>query len=227
MHGLGVGHQFVEHLRAVGELLVVLAVFVEHADGRSVTPLGIGVLLALPVEVAETEQQHALLYTPAGRLDIALLVGRDSIDRILLTEVDIADGVVHLVEVVLVLVAGGHPLEPTYHLMRLSARHHLGHGNASIELQIVRRILPDDTAIGTEGLGIVAESGLQLSHEIPFAGTLLASHLVLDDLAQVGYGLGIVTCVYVIVGKGEIPLFLGLPGDGVTTHVADDILGIV
>ena len=227
VYGLGEGHQFVEHLRPVGELLVVLAVFVEHADGRPVAPLGIGVLLAVPVEIAETEQQHTLLYAAAGRLGIALLVGGDGVERVFLIEVDIADGVVYLVEVVLVLVTGGHPLEPPYHLVRLSARHHLGHGDTGIELKVVGRVLTDDVAVGTQRFGLVAEGCLQLSHEIPLAGPLLAAHLVLDDLAQIGHGLGIVAGVYIVVGEGEVPLFLGLPSDGVAAHVADDILGIV
>ena len=61
MHGIGVRHQFVEHLRAARELFVVVALLVEQADGLAIAALGIVELLLLPVEVAELQQQHTLL----------------------------------------------------------------------------------------------------------------------------------------------------------------------
>ena len=50
--GVGVGHQLVEHLRALRQFLVVGAVLVQQADGFAVAALGVVVFLAFPVDVA-------------------------------------------------------------------------------------------------------------------------------------------------------------------------------
>ena len=59
----------------------------------------------------------------------------------------------------------------------------------------------------------MAECGFELPHQVPLASFLLAAHLVLDYLAQVGNGLGILPGVYVIVGVGIVPLLACPPVD--------------
>ena len=73
-------HQFVEHFRAVRQLLIVGTVLVQQSYGLAVAPLGVGKLVALPVDVAQGQQQHTLLDAVACGLFVALLVGLDGVD---------------------------------------------------------------------------------------------------------------------------------------------------
>ena len=50
-NGAGVGHEFVEHLRAQGEFCVVRTLLVEQSDGLAIAALGIGKALFLPVDI--------------------------------------------------------------------------------------------------------------------------------------------------------------------------------
>ncbi len=227
MDGIGVGHQFVEHLRPGRQLLIVGPFLVEQSDGLAVAALGIRIFLHRPVEVAQLEQQYAFFNARPCCLLVAFLVGRDGLHGVALGQVDVSDGIVHLVEIVLVVVVGGHALQPTDHLLRLTFREHFGHGDACIEVQLVGRSQSADVVVGLVSLAVVAESLIELSEQEPLAGFLLAAHLVFDHLAQVGDGLLVVACVDIVVGVGVVPLLAGTPVDAVALHVAYHVLGIV
>ena len=227
VYGVGERHQLVEHLGAFGQLLVVGTLLVEQSDGLAVATLGVIVFLKIPIQVAQLEQQHTFLYPRAGCLLVAFLVGRNGSGGVALCQVDVADGIIHLVEIVLVVVVGGHAFQPADHLLRLSLRQHLGHGNAGVEVELVGRGKPSDVAVGLVSLALVAHGFLQLAHEEPLARLLLAAYLVLDALAQIGNGLGVVARMDVIVGIGEVPFLACAPVDAVALHVAHHILGIV
>ena len=48
-----------------------------------------------------------------------------------------------------------------------------------------------------------------------------------DNIAEVGDSLGIVSDMNIIVGEGIVPLFPGLPGDGVALRIADNVLSVI
>ena len=144
-----------------------------------------------------------------------------------LGQIDIADSVIHLVEVVLILVAGCHALQTTDHLLGLTGCHHLGHSNAGVEFYLVGRILGHHLLIGFVGFLFMTKFRLQLAEQVVLAGFLAFAHLVLDDLAQIRNSLRVVARVDVVVGHGVIPLLLCAPVDAVAAHVANDVLGIV
>ena len=227
MHGFGVGCQLVKHLGAFGELLVVLALLVEKSDCLSVTATRVAELLLFPVQVAQPQQQHAFLYAAAGGFFVAFLVCGDGVRRVALVQINVADGVVNLVEVILVVVICRHAFQSANHLFGIVCRHHLGHGDAGVELQLVGRVLADDAFERFVSQLAVSERSLQLSHEKPLAGFLLAAHLVLDDFAQVGDGFLVFAGVYVIVGVGVVPLLHCPPVERVALHIAYHVLGIV
>ena len=81
---LGMLHQLVEDGRAFVELRIVLAVLVDEADSLAVAALGVGVLGAFPVDVAQVKQEDALLHTVAGALFGPFLVVGDGLEGILL-----------------------------------------------------------------------------------------------------------------------------------------------
>ena len=132
-----------------------------------------------------------------------------------------------MVEIVLVVVVGGHAFQPADHLLRLSLRQHLGHGDTGVEVKLVGRGKTRDVAVGLVSFALVAHGFLQLAHEEPLARFLFAAHLVLDALAQIGNGLGVFARMDVIVGIGEVPFLACSPVDAVALHVAYHILGVV
>ena len=132
-----------------------------------------------------------------------------------LSEIDVTNGVIYLVQVVLVLIRCCHALQAADHLLCLARCHHFRHCDAGIELHLVRRVLCNHLLIGFIGLLLVSELRLQLSEQEVFAGLLALTHLVLDDLAQIGNGLCIVAGVDVVVGERVVPFLLGAPVDGV------------
>ncbi len=154
--GVGMRHQLVEHLGAFGELLIVVAVLVEHTYGRAVAAACVAELLHRPVQVAELEQQHTALNAASGGFLVALLIRRYGVGGVAVGQVDVAHGIVDLVQIVLVVVVGSHALEAAYHLAVLSVGQYLGHGDARVELQFVGRVLPYHVAEGVVGLLVVA-----------------------------------------------------------------------
>ena len=50
---------------------------------------------------------------------------------------------------------------------------------------------------------------------------------MVDNLFQMWYRLGIVLCVDIVVGQGIVPFLASHTGNGVTTGIADDLLGVV
>ena len=173
------------------------------------------------------EQKHTFLDTISSRFGISFFVGGDCLGGVFLMEVDVAHGVIYLIQVFLVFVGGCHALEVTDSLFGVALCHHFGHGNASIELQFVRRIETYDMFESFVCLLSHAYGCLKLPHEIPFASFLLTTHLMLDDFAQIWDGLRKVALVYIVICVSIIPFFLGTPMDAVSLHVSDDIFSII
>ena len=227
MDGLRMGHELVEHLRTVRQFLVILAVAVQQSDGLAVAAVGIAEPLHLPVQVAERQQQHTLLHTISHRLLISFLVGADGLQRVALVQVDIAEGVIHLVEVFLVVIRFRHPFQTTDHLAAFVGRHHLRLGDAGVELRLVGRMTAHHLLIGLIGRLAVAQQVLNLSHQEPLPGLLRLATLVLDGLAQIGHSLLVVARADIVVGVGVIPVVHGAEVHRVAAHIAYHVLGIV
>ena len=85
----------------------------------------------------------------------------------------------------------------------------------------------DYLAEGALCLAAVAQFLLYLSHQEPFAGSLLPALFVFDDFSQIGHGFLVVLGAYVVVGIGVVPVLHGSEVDGVAAHVSDHVLGIV
>ncbi len=229
LHAAGMGHQFVEHFRTVGQLLVVLAVLVEQSDGFAVAALGVGKFLALPVQVTQCQQQHTLFDTATSRLLVALFVSLDGLYGIAFSQPDVADGIVYLVLVIFVVVRCRHAFQLAHHLLGILAAtgHYFGLGNAGIELQLVGRTEPDHPFEGIESLILMTQQCLDLSQQEPLPGFLLATLLVFDDLAQVGDGLLVLLRVDIVIGIGVVPVGYGTVVHCVTLLLRHQVFGFI
>ena len=141
MHGISIWYELVEHFRAVGQLFVVLAFLVKQSDSLTVASLCVGIAFHVPVDVAQSEQEHTFLYARACGFCYAALIGSYGLRCVASCHVYVAYGIIHLVEKVLVLVRRSHALQSAYHLFGLRVGHNLGHGNACVELNLVGRVL--------------------------------------------------------------------------------------
>ena len=169
------------------------------------------------------QEEHTFLYAASGGLGNAFLVGSDGLQGVFLSQVDITDGIVYLIEIFLVVVGCRHALQLAYHLPAVVCRHHLGHRDAGVELQFVRRIEAHHVLESLVGFLLVADGSLQLSHQVPFACLLLAAHLVADYLFETRNRLCRFALADMVVGKGVIPFLLSTPVDGIAPDVADYI----
>ena len=221
------GHQFVEHLRAFRQLFVVLAVLIQQSDGLTIAPLGIGKFFAFPIQVTQRQQQHTLFYTVTRGLLVALLVGFDGLRGVALTQPDVADSVIHLIQIVLVVVRCCHAFQFPNHLAGIALSHHLSLGDTGIKLHLVGRIQAHHMTESIVSLLTVSQQGMYLSIQEPLAGLLLAAFLVFDNLAQIRQSLLVAFTADVVVGIGVVPILHSPVVHRVTTLLGDDILGIV
>ena len=222
-----VRHQFIKHLGAFGQLLVVFAVLVQQSDGLAVTTACIAEKFFLPIQVSQVQKQHTFFYATAGGLGISPFIGTDSLHSVPLCEIDVAYGIIYLVKILLVLVGSSHALQLADYLLAVVCSHYLAHGDTCIELQLVRRIESHHVLESSVSLSFVALSGKYLPQEIPLTRFLLAAHLMLDYFAQIGHGKVVPSRMYIIVGIGIIPLLTGTPVYRVALHVAYHVFGII
>ena len=120
MYGRGVGYQFVQHFRAAGNLFVMVMVFLDETYGFSVAFLCFGIASAVPVYLAEAQQQHTFFYAVACTLLAAFFVGSYGVGGVFLGHVDVSHGVVHLVQILFVVVRAGHAAQAGNHFLLLS-----------------------------------------------------------------------------------------------------------
>ena len=203
--------KFVENLCTLRQQFIVFAVFVQQTKGFVVATASIAELFLCPIQVAKTQKQHTFLYSAACGFLVALLIGCNGVCCIFVGKVDIAHCIIYLVEILLVLVGSNHTFQTAYHLFGLSCCHYFGCCNTCIKLQLVGWIGANDVLKSVVSCVFVAESSLNLSHKIPFACFLLASHLLFNYSAQVGNGFFEFARVNIIVGKGVIPFANSTP----------------
>ena len=121
VYGVGIWHQLVEHLRAMRQFLVVLTFLVQQSDGLAIASLCVVIALHLPIDVAQLKQEHALLDARPCGFGGTALVCADGFSRVVLRQIYVADGIIHLIQIFLVLVRSRHPLQSAHHFLPLSA----------------------------------------------------------------------------------------------------------
>ena len=201
---------------------------VEQAHGLAVARLGQVVAPALPIELAQAEQEHALFGAPARTLRAPRLVGADGLRRVAKGEVNVAHGVVHLVEIILVAPVACHATQALHHAAGFVGRGEgFGLQDAGVERELVGRALLDALAERLGGLALLVEVQVHLAQEEVEAGFLLFAFFLFGCLLQQGESLGVALLAQQEVGLGEEHL----AADGVVERVApglvEGVLGVV
>ena len=219
--------QLVQYLRTLRQLLIVLAVLVQQSDGLSVTALCIGIFLFFPIHITQCQQQHTFLHSAARSLLTSCFVGFYGVQGVFLRQIRVADGIVNLIQIVLVVVRCCHPFQLLDFTLMVHGGQHLRLGNARVELQFVGRVQSDNVLKSLVGLVFMSQDGLQLSHQEPLTGFLLPSAFVFDGLAQILRGLLVASAVYVIVGIRVVPVLHSPEVHRVALLLGNDVLSVV
>ena len=149
---LGVGDEVVEHLRAAEEFGIALALLIEQADGFGIAGLGFVEALTLPIEVAETAEEHAFFGRRLCGAHAADLIGFEGVEGVASGQVDIADGIVDAVEIVLIVRVAEHAFQSRQHLLCALCRGDgFGLEHAGLEGEFVAGTLREAALDGTVG----------------------------------------------------------------------------
>ena len=107
-HVLSVNREFVEHITAFLEFLVVGIVLVHLCDALGVAGLRQVIFVLGEVHAAQGELADGLVDAVAGALLGGELVVLDGIDRVVARQVQVAYCIVNLIQIILVAVIVGH-----------------------------------------------------------------------------------------------------------------------
>ena len=228
-HGLGEGHQLVEHGGASGQFFVALAFLVEQSDGFGVAALRVGKFASVPVDAAQTEQEHALLHPIARALGASALVGGNGCCGVGHGQVDVSHSIVHLVKIVLVVLRARHALQLFEHplLSALLGGQHLGLENARVEGEVEGRTFLQTLLQCAVCLLGVLPLLLHLRQEVVEASLPAVALGVARGAFEVGHGLVKALLCEEEVGGGGIGEPAHAAAHAVAAQAAQRVLGIV
>ena len=226
-HVARVHRELVEHVAALLDFLVVGILLVDLRHGLAVAGLGQVILALGKVDTAQPELAYGLVDAVARAL-----LGRRHIvfygpGRVAAREIEVAYGIVYLVEILLVAVVAGHGLERLHLALDVLALEHGTLLDARIELGAVGRAhAAAGPLVGLVGQLILPRFLIELPQQ-EVEPHLLPAVLPVQRSAQVGNGLGIFLVLDVVVGKGQVgqrqqPLVVNL----VDVHVGKHVVGL-
>ena len=204
-HGRSMRIEFLKDFGPFIHVVVVFTFLVEQSQCSGITFLRLDKFLLLPVELAQMQPHDALLHTVARALLHTVLVSPYGMRGVFLGEVDITDGVVHLVEIFLVLWVARHGLELTDHTLAVGSRHDLRHFDPRVESQFVRRVLPRHLLECLVCLCVVARGMVELSKEEVHTGFLIGSLRFTYGVFEIGNCLGVLFLSDLAVSQNGVP----------------------
>ena len=208
-------------------LLVLLVFLIKSADTQLVRACSLDVVLLLPIELTQMQQQRRLVRPGLLALFQALLPSIDTMGGIARTEVDVAHRIIDLIEVVFILIAASHTFQTRYHLAELALVHHLGLHDASVESHFVRRIGTNDTRKRLVSQGIAPRFVIELCQQEVEAGLRQLAACRLYSVLQVWNGFLVLMRQYIIASLRIVEVLLSMPRNTVSLHLVQQIFGIV
>ena len=185
--GRGGGNQGIEHLGTSGDFFVVFEFLVNESDGFGEARLCLVEPAVVPIDVTEAQQQYSGLQCALRGFGASSLVGTYSGQRVALSHMDVADGIVHLVEIVLVVVAFRHPLQAFHHGLGVGGSGDgLGLQDAGMECHFVGWAVRNAFSQSLVGILLAVESHIGLGKEVIEACPACFPFFALDGAFQVG-----------------------------------------
>ena len=223
-HVARVHRQLIEHVAALLELLVVGVILAKLRNGLAVAWLCLVILVLSKVDASQGELADGFVNAVACAFLGCQLIVLDGVGGVATCEVEVANGIVNLVEVFLVAVVACHALEGFYLAVDIAALEHGTLLDAGIELSAVGRTAAAScTLVGLVGFLFLPYLVIELSQE-EVQANLLSTAAAVDGFLKERHGLSIHFTLDIIVGKGKVgkllqPLVLNLAGVYVGKHV--------
>ena len=223
-HVARVHRQLVEHVAAVLELLVVGVVLAKLWNSLAVAWLSLVILVLCKVDASQRELADGLVDAVAGALLGGELIVLDGVHGVASGEIQVANGVVNLVEVFLVAVVVSHALEGFHLAVDVLALEHGALLDARVELGAVGRAAATAGAlVGLVGFLLLPVLVIELSQQ-EVQSHLLSAAGAINGFLKIGQRLVVHLALDVVVGKGKIgelvePLVVDLLGVDVHEHV--------
>ena len=173
-------HQLVEH---GGELRYprIFLIFLRHA-GQGVAEAGLcaDIVASRKVDIAKAQGTDRLVQPVLRALLDTELVLFDGVRRVLTGHIEIAQGIIDLVEIILVLRAARHTLQHLHHLIEIAAGEYLRLPDPRGELQLVRRVGTGHPAKSLVSQRVLSLVSVDLPQKVTHPGPLTAFALGLD-----------------------------------------------
>ena len=115
MNGRGGRHERIQHFRAPIDFVVIFKLLVYQPDSFRIATLCLVESALVPIDFSQSQQQHRRFECPLSGFLSSRLVGTDGRHGISLKQMDIANGVIHLVQIILVDIALRHSAQPLHH----------------------------------------------------------------------------------------------------------------
>ena len=138
VHILRVHGEFVEYVASAFDSLVIGERFGQQGHCFGIIRLGFLVVAAKEVQFAETYLVHGFINTVRGRFFVGKLVVFNGLCGIAMSEVQVAYGVVYLVEIFLVAVVARHTAQGLYFGLYILAHEYFALLDTGVEFGAVR-----------------------------------------------------------------------------------------
>ena len=133
MHVLGICGEFVKDIAAPLQQLVVGISLGQLRDSLGIAGLGLDIFAALEIEISEGELSQRLVNAVAGGFLYRELIIGDSLGRIAARQVEIADGVINLIQEFGIAGVPRHGLERPHFPLDIGTLEHLAALDAGVE----------------------------------------------------------------------------------------------
>ena len=225
-HISGIHSEFVEHIAPLFQFAIVGIGFINQRNGLRIARLSQVVFMLIEIDSAQCQLANRLI----DAISRALFTGKDiildSARRVVDTHIEVADGIVHLVEVFLIAVVARHVLQRAHFRFNVSALKHCALLDACIEFGAIGR-----AAVTAGALKCLVSQLLFARRLIELSQQEIEPHLLcaagaLNCLRQIGDGLCMLIRFDIEIGECQIgKRAYASIGDLVDMHVREHIVG--
>ena len=228
MDGRSVRNELVEHLASAHGFGILMVSFFNHTDGCAITLLRFVKATLVPIEAAQAQQEHTLFNAVASSFLATGFVGCDGRNGVILQQVYISHGIIHLIEIFFVVFRACHPAQRAYgFLCRLRIGKHLGLEDAGIKGELIWRTLLQTFLQSLVRFLLVAQDLLHLAQEKIKTGFLQFARLFASGQSEVGECFGQSLLSQKHVGHGGGVLAFQPMGNTVVGNAFQSVLSIV
>ena len=219
--------QRLQRIRTFLHLFILFQLLGENPGAGLIGACSVDVVFPRPIHLREFQQQRRLCRSATGTLFHTLFPRRQTVGRVRQRKINVADGIVDLVQIFGVVLIFGHTSQTAYHLLGLVLAHDLRLQHTRRQSHFVGRIGRHHARQGTVGFLLLALHVVELTDQEVQTGPTDSALGVLHHMLQSRQSL-IILLRQEIVCRLRIGLFpRGLKTEAVTPHASQHVFSIV